>query len=107
MTLPEIKNSPDHLRKFVLQSINQRVNFQYNQICGDVAAFAIQHKLVSHAPNSSGYSLHDVNKSWVREVLWDLIIERIITIGNKNGDEWPWLSVTERGRTLLGKNQDA
>ncbi len=106
MTLPEMKISPENVRKFILQSVNQRVSFRYSQICGDVAAFSIQNKLISDSTPSFGYSLHDNDRALVREVIWDLIVERILTVGNYISDQWPHLSVTERGRHFLQKQSE-
>ena len=38
----------------------------------------------------------------VREIIWDLIIERNLSVGGAGGqDEWPNFSVTERGKTYF------
>jgi hypothetical protein len=106
MTLPEINISPENVRKFVLQSVNQRVSFRYSQVCADVAAFSIQNKLLPDPTISFGYSLHLNDRALVREVIWDLIVERILTVGDYVSDEWPSLSVTERGRHFLQKQSE-
>ena len=41
----------------------------------------------------------------IREIVWDLIISRHLTIGNYYNDEWPHLSVTEKGKTLFSEDQ--
>ena len=33
----------------------------------------------------------------VREIIWDFIIERYLTIGDYDHDTWPYFSITERG----------
>lgn len=42
----------------------------------------------------------DENK--IREIVWDLIIERVLTIGDYHNDSWPWLSLTEYGKKYIG-----
>lgn len=37
----------------------------------------------------------------MREIIWDLIIQRILTIGDYHNDNWPHLSVTEYGQKVL------
>ena len=46
---------------------------------------------------------HDENR--VREIIWDLITERILTIGDYHNDTWPWLSLTEFGENSINSNQ--
>lgn len=38
----------------------------------------------------------------VREIIWDMIIERNLTLGGAGGqDDWPNFSVTERGKVYF------
>jgi len=40
----------------------------------------------------------------VREIIWDLIIERIVTIGtNASNPNWPWLKLTEYGKKIVSE----
>lgn len=42
-----------------------------------------------------------VDISRIREVLWDLIIERYLTVGAGDRHEWPAFSVTKKGRAYF------
>lgn len=49
-------------------------------------------------PNTSyqgKMSFADIAK--IREIIWDLIIERYLTPGGNGHDEWPMLTITTRG----------
>jgi hypothetical protein len=41
--------------------------------------------------------------SRVREIIWDLIIERYLTVGSHGQDSWPNFSITERGRAYFNE----
>lgn len=46
--------------------------------------------------------LNERDSSLVREIVWDLIFEGVLTIGfNKANDKWPFISVSRKGRKLL------
>lgn len=63
-------------------------------------------------PHSKGHSgdvdwLNHNDQNKVREVLWDLITERVSTIGDHSNDSWPYLSLTEyRIKSLRSKDPE-
>lgn len=59
-------------------------------------------------PNARRYALesapqlHDEDYTAISEIVWDLIVERILTHGmNRNNLEWPWLRLTDHGKAVL------
>lgn len=47
-------------------------------------------------------SLHESDRLLISEIVWDLITERILTVGmDSTNDKWPWLRLTEFGRSVL------
>jgi len=44
-------------------------------------------------------SPYDISR--VREILWDLIIERVLTPGGNGHDNWPTITITKRGEKYL------
>jgi hypothetical protein len=71
----------------------------------DVAKLAVQKKIVQN-PKEPGYPgdfyLDPEDEDRVREIIWYLIIERIITIGiDSSNPEWPWLKLTDYGNEVV------
>lgn len=100
--------SHDEVRSIILDSFKSDSSSQYESLCGAVAYLAIQKGIVPNPnPNNSYMSsvdlhLQEQDKNKVREIIWDLIIERVLTIGmNANNANWPWLSLTEYGKRVV------
>lgn len=74
-----------------------------------MADLAVQKGIVPHPyPQNYGYvvsghfQLQAQDKDAVREVIWDLIIERVLSIGiDSSNPNWPWLSLTEYGKKVV------
>jgi len=58
------------------------------------------------APNTiySG-GLCQADQTRIREIIWDMIIERHLTIGGNGHHDWPNFSVTERGKLYFSQHQ--
>lgn len=42
------------------------------------------------------------DKIHIRQIIWDLIVERILTVGmDELNDDWPWLRLTEYGEEAV------
>lgn len=104
--IPSINVPYEELKHLVLDVIRQSGDsFQFKGLCNSIGNFAVSRKIVSN-PNPTGfqtfdYPLQKTDENRVREVLWDLIIERVLTIGDYHNDSWPWLSVTAYGKKAL------
>lgn len=86
--------SYNELTKFVKHEIKGRTSFDFNNLVDDVYRNQISEKDDSPSPKT-------YYKNSIREIIWDLIIERTLTIGDYNNNEWPHLTVTERGNINL------
>ena len=85
----------EELKHFVLDSLRlMGDSYEYNNICNTVA------REVTKSADFS-LSISKFDKEMIRQIIWDLIIERVLTIGNYHSDSWPWLSLTEYGEKII------
>src|SRR5690606_14177692 len=95
----------EELKHLVLQSLKGGTSFQFRSICNSIGVLAVRNKIITD-PNPPGhqtlsYPLQKQDENKVREIIWDLITERILTIGDYNNDLWPWFSLTEYGEKAI------
>lgn len=84
---------PD-LRKFVFKAVATGQNLQYIGIREKVGELAVQ----------SGFSRLDNNDELnLNQIIWDLVIERILTFGTETRSEpkWPFIRVTDHGKAII------
>lgn len=104
--IAELKIPYEELKHLVIDVIRNSGNsFQFKNIADAVGHSAVKMGFAEN-PNQQGYQalsfpLQQTDENRLRQVLWDLIIERILTIGDYHNDSWPWLSVTDYGKTAL------
>ncbi|OJV50989.1 MAG: hypothetical protein BGO31_11010 [Bacteroidetes bacterium 43-16] len=104
--ITELKIPYEELKHLTIEVIRNSGNsFQFKSIANAVGHFAVNQGIVAN-PNQPGFQalsfpLQQVDENRLRQILWDLIIERVLTIGDYHNDSWPWLSVTDYGRTAL------
>jgi len=101
----------EEIRSLVLETfknLSQSDITQYLTVCSNVASLAVQKQLVQNPSNGLTYHVHElssIDQDKIREIIWDLIIERVITIGgNSSNPNWPWLSLTEYGRHVVNSS---
>lgn len=101
--LDRIEISYEEMKSLVFDYLNDAKGglLQIVGIEHGVARTAIS-KGMAQSPFSSNFQggspkLDEYDKTRVREIVWDLIIQRILTIGGHNNPEWPFLSLTEYG----------
>lgn len=96
----------EELKHLILDVIRRSGDsFQFKGLCNGVGHSAVSKNIVAN-PNPPNfqtfeYPLQKADENRVREVLWDLIIERVLTVGDHHNDSWPWLSVTAYGKKAL------
>lgn len=83
-------------------------SFQFKTICNSIGRLAIDKELVKN-PNTANFqeihfALQRRDENRVREIIWDLITERILTIGDYHNDSWPWLSLSEYGKIAIASS---
>ncbi len=86
------------LRELALEVISSSgKNLQYNKIRRGIESLIDERQL--------GLYDHQTILS-INQIVWDLIIERIITPGYENGSEpcWPFLRLTEFGKQIVHNN---
>lgn len=98
----------NELRSLVLEAMKKEPETQYENVCSNIAEIAVNKKIVSNPrpQNTTVYGgyfvLQKNDKELVREVIWNLIIERVITLGmNSDNPTWPWLKLTAYGKTIV------
>lgn len=103
--IPLIEIPYEELKHLVLKSLKGRSSFQFRNICNSIGAIAVKQEIVTD-PNPTGfqvieYPLQKRDENKVREIIWDLITERVLTIGDYHNDLWPWLSLTDYGEKAI------
>lgn len=105
--------SYSEMRRVVLDHVLSITGFtQYGSILLGVAQSLIKRQLVSETGShsfshtSSYVELSNKDADLVNEIVWDLIIERVLSIGgDKNNPNWPFLRLTNYGRSLAGSSE--
>ncbi len=99
------------LSPLVLEAFKRSPQTQYLGLCNMVASIAVEKGFV---PNPQGnaivyggsFSLSGRDEDRVREIIWNLIVERVVTIGmNNSNPAWPWLSLTEYGLEVVNSTE--
>lgn len=90
----------EDLRALVTDTIKQYGHqFQFSNLCGTVAINAVKKSIVPHpyGPNSKSYffTLQTPDENRVKEILYDLISEGFLRIGDYENSSWPHLSLIE------------
>lgn len=101
--------SYDELRSFVLEAFKTRPQITFDQVCSEMAELIdrkhpnadLQRTYVISNLSSQRNQLTLQDQERTREIIWDLIIERIVTIGTSGNPSWPWLKLTDYGQAVL------
>lgn len=97
----------DELRSLVLEAFKQNPETQYLTVCSRVADLAVAKNLASGTSQNGAvyghsYQLAPTDQDRVREIIWNLVIERLVTIGmNASNAAWPFLKLTDYGREAV------
>lgn len=108
--VPELKIPFEELKSLVIDSIRSHApSFEFMNLCNTVGNKAVKKEIVKnpHPANyqAISYTLQKRDENRVREIIWNLIIERVLTIGDFYHDSWPHLSLTEYGEKVLESDQ--
>lgn len=108
--VPEIKIPYDELKSLVIDSIKELGNsFELKNLCNKIGNKVVKRGIVKspHPDNFQAiyFPLQKKDENRIREILWDLIIERVLTIGDYQNDSWPHLSLTEYGEKVIKSNK--
>jgi hypothetical protein len=95
----------DELRTYVLKALKKSPKTQYLNLCNELAELLVREGIAPNPKPTASFGYHDLNsydEDRVREILWDLVIERIVTIGMDSANAaWPFLKLTEYGLKVL------
>ena len=105
--LPPLTLSHDELKRLVIAKFAANPGCYFftsfiNSLSSDLAENVTGFKAEPNTQYSGG--LGSTDKARIREIIWDMIIDRHLTIGGNGHDEWPNFTVTERGRAYFEKN---
>ncbi|MFO0794185.1 MAG: hypothetical protein U0586_08965 [Candidatus Brocadiaceae bacterium] len=97
------------LRSLALETFKKNPETQYLDLCSDVADLAIEKKIVQNKKQigsiGRSFCLGDKDEDSVREIIWDLIVERVVTIGiNSSNPAWPHLKLTGYGKKIINSS---
>jgi len=109
-TVPEINIPYDELKSLVIDSIKEHGNsFEFKNLCNGIGNKVVKRGIVKspHPDNIQAiyFPLQKKDENRIREILWDLIIERVLTIGDYQNDSWPHFSLTEYGEKFIKSNK--
>ena len=99
------------LRKLTLEVLRRAPDTQFENLKRAVAEAAEERGLLGTGGASGSLISYHAQpqlpmqtQSDLQEVVWDLIVERIVTPGvDALNAEWPWLRMTERGKRLADR----
>lgn len=104
--LPPISLSTEELTKFMISLFTGNpVNYSFTSFINSISSSIIKNEIGFKPKPNTKYSgeLCQADQSRVREIIWDMIIDRHLTIGGFGNHDWPNFSVTERGKTHFAK----
>lgn len=88
------------LRACLLEALRRDPNTHYDTLETATACVALERGLPAHGGHQPHLLEADMRR--FRETVWSLIIEGVLAPGkNANNMNWPWLSVTEYGATVI------
>lgn len=106
--------SYEQARSLVVESLGAVSQGEIFSLYTSVARLAIERGIASIDPAySTGmhrtpqyYELSQKHKSWIEDIIWDLIIEGVVRpgLGDATNNGLPWYHVSEYGKTVLGNN---
>ena len=99
------------LRRLTLEAFRAAPTTQFRSLVSAVSKSAAERGMLGpdRTVGSGHISLSEPrltkgDETDLHEVVWDLIVERVLTPGtNAMNPEWPWLRMTERGRRIAEK----
>jgi hypothetical protein len=106
--------SYEQTRSLVVESLGAVSQGQIASLYANIARLAIQ-KGIAPAHANSGtiygtpqYELSQKYKSWIEDIIWDLIIEGVVRpgLGDTINNGLPWYHVLEYGKTVLGTHHN-
>ena len=99
--MPKLSINDEELKKVVFNAISNfsSSGFQFINLTNNIGATICSERIGLSGNEFTTYEpkLDRADIARIREIIWDYIILRYVTIGNYYHDEWPHLSLTESG----------
>ncbi len=97
--MPALKIEKEELAEIISKLLAGAKCFDFNGFLGTLSSYLLDSQIGFDIQPNTDYSgsWQIKDKALVREIVWDLIIERLITIGGNGNDEWPSLTITKKG----------
>ena len=105
--LPKLNITYEEIKSIVIDKIKGDTIFQFMAIVSRVASFVNASNIGFEKVANTSYDskLNQRDEGLIREIIWDLIIQRIVTIGDFHNHNWPYLSLTEYGKSVLNSDE--
>jgi hypothetical protein len=102
------------LRRLALEAFLAGPTTDFRRLANAVAGLAAERGMLGSnrtvGPGLTSFSeprLSNSDETDLQEVVWDLIVERVLTPGlDAMNPQWPWLRMTERGRRVAKEELD-
>ncbi len=107
--ISEIEVSYEELKSIVLEALRIRPDTRLSSILSGVGSIAVESSIVASPHDGvvqgASYSLRPSDEERVIDIIWDLIIERVLNMGRPGvGGGWPFLKVSSYGREVLSSS---
>lgn len=99
--LPQLTLSTDEIRSLMISLFATHPgNYDFTNFIRKISANVIKAGIGFSAEPNTTYSgeLCQADQTKVREIIWDMIIDRHLTLGSNGHHEWPNFAVTDRGK---------
>ena len=98
--LPPMNLSTEELKAIMISFFAAHPgNYYFTSFVNTISSYIIKNGTgFKTVPNTSYFGgLCQFDQAKVREIIWDMIIDRHLTIGGAGHHDWPNFTVTERG----------
>ncbi|TDQ79757.1 hypothetical protein [Sphingobacterium yanglingense] len=102
--LPNLNLTYDELKVLVAELLSNCSTFDFIPFINALSEHVKVNKTGIEIDKDTVYTggLSQTDTSRVREIIWDFIVDRYITLGGNGHDTWPTLTITERGKAYFG-----
>jgi len=105
--MPALSLDKEQLACLVYDVLSPNVtSFEFGNLLSTIARNCVRDGIGLPKDAMTEYNeiLDGKDKVRIREIIWDLIVLRYVTIGDYHNDSWPHLTVTELGKKSIGSN---
>lgn len=107
--LPPLRLSLENLTQLLINQFGTHPGtYFFTSFLDQIAAQIIKDRIGFDTGNTNTYtraSLNQGDQAKVREIVWDMIVDRHLTIGGAGHHDWPNFTVTERGKVYFQAHQ--